>query len=173
MVKTHTRPDEVIAANDIGAISYISDRPALTVGLSRGPELLEQVKGLTGAQLPARPAFTLAYLLKKRRRLPDHPSRMVSTLVPDDRYFHPVFTGPAHGTILSAAATRWWSTAAPGRKNKTGARFGPGRFGRGGYLPRAFLRRPSRSAALTSLADFQFLAGIYSSGVLIWSLFSS
>jgi len=64
-VKDHARPNDLIAANDIGAIFYISQRPGLDLVGLVNPELLEKTKGL---RIPSeeRDRVTLEYLLKKK-----------------------------------------------------------------------------------------------------------
>ncbi len=64
-IRDNTRPDDLIAANDIGAIFYLSQRPVLDLVGLVNPELLEKVQGLR-IPSPARDRITLQYLLEKK-----------------------------------------------------------------------------------------------------------
>lgn len=64
-VKNNTAPSDLIAANDIGAIYYISGRPGLDMVGLVNPDLLKLVQGL---KIPSaeRDRITFDYLMKKR-----------------------------------------------------------------------------------------------------------
>ena len=64
-VKNNTAPTDLVAANDIGAIYYISERPGLDLVGLVDPELLNRVQGL---KMPSaeRDRVTFDYLKEKR-----------------------------------------------------------------------------------------------------------
>jgi hypothetical protein len=90
-VRDNTRPRDVIAANDIGAIFYLSERPALDLVGLVNPELLVKVRGLK-IPSPARDQITFEYLREKK---PDYlvvfPSWFPS-MINRTEYFEPVYS---------------------------------------------------------------------------------
>jgi len=101
-VRDNTKPDEMIAANDIGAIFYISDRPALDLAGLTNPEILNQVQGLN-IRNQERDRITLKYLQQKR---PDYLivfPKWFPRMVENTQYFQPVFSVRIEDRIIVPA----------------------------------------------------------------------
>lgn len=90
-VKNNTRPEDLVAANDIGAIFYISQRPVLDLVGLVNPEFLPKVQGLRIPD-PRRDQITFDYLKhKKPAYLIVFPS-WFPEMVENRKYFQPVYS---------------------------------------------------------------------------------
>jgi len=90
-VKNNTRPDDLIAANDIGAIFYLSQRPALDLVGLVNPELLDKVQGLKISN-SRRDQLTLDYLKERRPAYLIVFPNWFPSLVANGQYFRPVYS---------------------------------------------------------------------------------
>jgi hypothetical protein len=100
-VRDNTGPDDLVAANDIGAIYYISQRPALDLVGLVNPELLEKVQGL---KIPnsKRDQITLDYLKQKKPAYLIIFPNWYPTMIEHQEYFQPVYSAAITDNIICA-----------------------------------------------------------------------
>jgi len=100
-LKQNTQPGDLIAANDIGAIFYISERASLDLVGLVNPELLEKVKGL---RIPseARDRATLSYILEKKPAYLLIFPNWYPQIAENTKFFQPVYSARLTDNIICA-----------------------------------------------------------------------
>jgi len=101
-VRDNTAPGDLIAANDIGAIFYLSQRPALDLIGLVNPELIPKVEGLKVPD-PKRDQVTFEYLKQKKPEYLVVFPNWYPTVVEKTEYFQPVFSVTLTDNLICAA----------------------------------------------------------------------